>query len=140
ALPPETFDIIIVDECHRSIYNLWKGVLDYFDCFQIGLTATPTAHTLGYFNQNLVSSYTHEQAVLDKVNVGYDIYRIRTKLSEDGATVERGNHLEKIERRTRRKRWEKLSDDYTWQGRELDRSVVSDAQVRTVITNFRDAL
>jgi type I restriction enzyme, R subunit len=140
ALPPETFDIIIIDECHRSIYNLWKGVLDYFDAFHVGLTATPSPHTLGFFNQNLVSSYTHEQAVLDKVNVGYDIYRIRTKLTEAGATVERGNHLEKIERRTRRKRWEKLKDDYTWQGRELDRSVVSDTQVRTVITHFRDAL
>ncbi|MCP5526918.1 MAG: DEAD/DEAH box helicase family protein [Verrucomicrobiales bacterium] len=140
TLPPETFDIILVDECHRSIYNLWRGVLDYFDAFQIGLTATPTAHTLGYFNQNLVSSYTHEQAVLDKVNVGYDIYRIRTKLTEEGATVERGNHLEKIERRTRRKRWEKLKDDFKWQGGELDRSVVSDTQIRTVLTHFRDAL
>ncbi|MEI7900032.1 MAG: DEAD/DEAH box helicase family protein, partial [bacterium] len=140
ALPPETFDIIIVDECHRSIYNLWKGVLDYFDAFHVGLTATPSPHTLGFFNQNLVSSYTHEQAVLDKVNVGYDIYRIRTSLTEKGATVQRGNHLEKIERRTRRKRWEKLKDDFTWQGAELDRSVVSDTQVRTVITHFRDAL
>jgi len=139
-LPPESFDLIIIDECHRSIYNLWKGVLDYFDAFQVGLTATPSAHTLGYFNQNLVSSYTHEQAVLDKVNVGYDIYRIRTKLTEKGATVERGNHLEKIERRTRRKRWEKLKDDFTWQGAELDRSVVSDNQVRTVLTHFREAL
>ena len=139
-LPPEAFDIIIVDECHRSIYNLWKGVLDYFDAFQIGLTATPSAHTLGYFEQNLVSSYTHEQAVLDKVNVGYDIYRIRTKLTEDGATVERGNHLEKIERRTRRKRWEKLKDDLTWRGAELDRSVVAPNQVITVLSHFRDAL
>ena len=140
AFPIEEFDLIIIDECHRSIYNLWKGVLDYFDAFQVGLTATPSAHTLGYFNQNLVSSYTHEQAVLDKVNVGYDIYRIRTKLTEKGATVERGNHLEKIERRTRRKRWEKLKDDYTWQGAELDRSVLSDNQVRTVLTHFREAL
>jgi type I site-specific restriction endonuclease len=136
----EAFDFIIVDECHRSIYNLWKGVLDYFDAFRIGLTATPSPHTLGYFNQNLVATYLHEQAVLDKVNVGYDIYRIRTNLTEKGATVERGNQLEKIERRTRRKRWEKPKDDFTWQGRELDRSVVSDNQIRTVISHFRDAL
>jgi type I restriction enzyme R subunit len=140
ALPPETFDVIIVDECHRSIYNHWKGVLDYFDAFHVGLTATPSPYTLGFFNQNLVSSYTHEQAVLDKVNVGYDIYRIRTKLGEKGATVERGNHLEKIERRTRRKRWEKLKDDFVWQSAQLDRSVVSDTQIRTVMTHFRDAL
>jgi type I restriction enzyme, R subunit len=139
-LPPETFDFIIVDECHRSIYNLWKGVLDYFDAFHIGLTATPSPDTLGFFDQNLVSSYTHEQAVLDKVNVGYDIYRIRTKLTDKGATVQRGNHLERIERRTRRKRWEKLKDDFTWQGRELDQSVVSPPQIRTVLSHFRDAL
>jgi type I restriction enzyme R subunit len=140
ALPPETFDFIIIDECHRSVYNLWKGVLEYFDAFHVGLTATPSVHTLAFFNQNLVSSYTHEQAVLDKVNVGYDIYRIRTRLTEKGATVERGNHLEKIERRTRRKRWEKLKDDFTWQGKELDQSVVSPPQIRTVLTHFRDAL
>jgi type I restriction enzyme, R subunit len=140
ALPPDTFDSIVIDECHRSIYNLWKQVLEYFDAFHIGLTATPSLHTLAFFNQNLVSSYSHEQAVLDKVNVGYDIYRIRTKLSERGATVERGNHLEKIERRTRRKRWEKLPDDFTRQGKELDQSVVSPPQIRTVLTHFRDAL
>lgn len=57
-------DAIIVDECHRSIYNLWRGVLDYFDAFQIGLTATPTAHTLGYFNQNLVYSDPQIRTVL----------------------------------------------------------------------------
>ncbi len=53
-LPIESFDVIVVDECHRSIYNLWRQVLDYFDAFLIGLTATPTAQTIGFFNQNLV--------------------------------------------------------------------------------------
>ena len=140
ALPPETFDFIIIDECHRSIYNRWMQVLEYFDAFHIGLTATPSLHTLAFFRQNLVSSYAHEQAVLDKVNVGYDIYRIRTQLTEKGATVQRGNHLEKIERRTRRKRWLKLQDDFSWQGADLDRSVVSNTQIRTVLTHFREAL
>ncbi len=140
ALPPESFDLIFVDECHRSIYNEWKKVLDYFDSFFAGLTATPSAHTLAFFNQNLVATYPHERAVLEKVNVGYDIYRIRTKLGEKGATVSRGNHLEKIERKTRKRRWEKLRDDFTWQARELDRSVISKPQVRTVLTHFRDSL
>ena len=140
ALPPESFDFLIVDECHRSIYNLWGGVLEYFDAFHVGLTATPSLHTLGYFNQNLVSFYTHDQAVIDKVNVGYDIYRIRTHLTEQGATVRRGNHLEKIDRRTRKRRWEKLKDDLTWKKQELDRSVVSPPQIKTVLTHFRDAL
>ena len=62
-LPVEFFDFIVIDECHRSIYNLWKQVLDYFDASLIGLTATPDNRTFGFFNQNVVSEYTHEQAV-----------------------------------------------------------------------------
>lgn len=77
-IPIETFDFIVVDECHRSIYNLWRQVLEYFDAFLIGLTATPTTQTIGFFNRNLVQDYTHEKAVADGVNVGYDVYRIET--------------------------------------------------------------
>jgi type I restriction enzyme R subunit len=50
--PPEFFDCIIVDECHRSIYNVWNQVLEYFDAFFVGLTATPDKRTFAYFNQN----------------------------------------------------------------------------------------
>ncbi len=84
AIPIETFDFIITDECHRSIYNLWRQVLEYFDAFLIGLTATPSKQTFGFFNQNLVMEYSHEQAVADGVNVGYDVYRIRTRITEQG--------------------------------------------------------
>ena len=58
AVPIETFDVVIVDECHRSIYGLWRQVLEYFDAFIVGLTATPTKQTFGFFNQNLVMEYT----------------------------------------------------------------------------------
>ena len=85
AVPPETFDVVIVDECHRSIYGLWRQVLDYFDAFTIGLTATPNKQAFGFFNQNLVMEYGHEQAVADEVNVDFDVYRIRTEITEQGA-------------------------------------------------------
>jgi type I restriction enzyme R subunit len=78
AFPIETFDIIVTDEAHRSIYNLWRQVLEYFDAYLIGLTATPSKQTFGFFNQNLVMEYGHQQAVADGVNVNYDVYRIRT--------------------------------------------------------------
>ena len=89
-VPIETFDFIIIDECHRSIYNVWRQVLEYFDAFLIGLTATPTAQTIGFFNGNLVQDYSHEKAVVDGVNVGYDVYRIETKVTKDGATLGKG--------------------------------------------------
>jgi type I restriction enzyme R subunit len=78
AIPIEMFDFIITDECHRSIYGLWRQVLEYFDAHIIGLTATPSKQTIGFFNQNLVMEYNHERAVADGVNVGYEVYRIKT--------------------------------------------------------------
>jgi type I restriction enzyme R subunit len=90
GIPPEFFDFIIVDECHRSIYELWSQVLLYFDSFLVGLTATPAGKTIGFFNQNLVMQYGHDEAVSDGVNVNFDVYRIRTRVTEQGATIEAG--------------------------------------------------
>ncbi len=83
-LPPDAFDIIVVDECHRSIYGLWRQVLEYFDAHLIGLTATPTKQTFGFFNQNLVMEYSHDMAVADGVNVDFTIYKIKTAITEAG--------------------------------------------------------
>jgi type I site-specific restriction endonuclease len=90
-IPIETFDFIITDECHRSIYNLWRQVLEYFDAFIIGLTATPSKQTLGFFNQNLVMEYSHERGVADGVNVPYDVYRIKTEITE--RRIRKGNEF-----------------------------------------------
>ncbi|MES9951065.1 MAG: DUF559 domain-containing protein [Candidatus Thiodiazotropha sp.] len=137
-IPIEEFDVIIIDECHRSIYNLWRQVLEYFDAFLIGLTATPTKKTIGFFNQNLVSEYTHEDAVVDKVNVGYDIYRIKTELTEQGNKIEAGTAVEIRDRLTKQKRLEVLDQEEEWLAQQLDRSVLAPNQIRTVITAFKN--
>ena len=139
-IPIETFDIIVTDECHRSIYNLWAQVLEYFDAYLIGLTATPSKQTFGFFHQNLVMEYPHEQAVADGVNVNYDVYRIRTQIGEAGSTVEAGYYVEKQERDTRARRWEQLDEDLDYEARQLDRDVVAPDQIRTVVRTFRDKL
>ncbi len=138
GIPIEEFDVIIIDECHRSIYNLWRQVLEYFDAFLIGLTATPTKKTIGFFNQNLVSEYTHEDAVVDKVNVGYDIYRIKTELTEQGNTIEAGAAVQIRDRLTKKKRLEILDDEEKWLANRLDRSVLAPNQIRTVIQAYKD--
>jgi type I restriction enzyme R subunit len=137
--PPEFFDVIIIDECHRSIYNVWQQVLDYFDAFQAGLTATPDSRTLGYFKENLVSEYTHEQAVLDNVNVGFDTYLIETEITKNGAAILK-QPVEKRNRLTRAKRWEMLDEDEVYAGSQIDRSVVNPSQIRAVIRTFREKL
>src|SRR5699024_1771210 len=124
-IPVETFDFIITDECHRSIYGLWRQVLDYFDAFLIGLTATPSKHTLAFFNQNLVAEYPYEQSVADGVNVGYEIFRIRTRVSEKGGTIEAGDSGFEVpvrDKRTRELRYQSLDDDLDYTGKDLDRS------------------
>jgi type I restriction enzyme R subunit len=139
-IPIETFDIIVTDEAHRSIYNLWAQVLEYFDAYLIGLTATPSKQTFGFFHQNLVMEYNHEMAVADGVNVNYDVYRIRTKISEAGSKVEAGYSIQMQERETRKKRWEQLDDDFAYDPNQLDRDVVAPDQIRTIIRTFRDKL
>ena len=139
-IPIETFDIIVTDECHRSIYNLWAQVLEYFDAYLIGLTATPSKQTFGFFHQNLVMEYNHEMAVADGVNVNYDVYRIRTRITEAGSHVEAGYSVQIMERDTRKKRWEQLDDDFSYDPNQLDRDVVAPDQIRTIVRAFRDKL
>ena len=138
TVPIETFDVVFIDECHRSIYTLWRQVLEYFDAFLVGLTATPSKQTFGFFNQNLVMEYGHEQAVADGVNVDFDVYRIRTAITERGSTVEAGQWVDKRDRETRAKRWERLDEPVEYDAAALDRHVVAEDQIRTVVRAFRE--
>ena len=140
TIPIEHFDFIVIDECHRSIYNLWKQVLDYFDAFLIGLTATPDKRTYGFFHENVVSEYSHEDAVADGVNVGYDVYTIETEITEQGADLKARQLIEKRNRLTRKKRWTQQDEDLEYSGKQLDRDVVNPSQIRKIIRTFRDKL
>ena len=137
--PPEFFDCIIVDECHRSIYNVWNQVLEYFDAFIIGLTATPDKRTFAFFNQNIVSEYSREQAIIDGVNVGEDVFLIETDVTSRGATILK-QQIEYRDRLTRAKRWKQMDEDLAYTPNKLDRDVVNPSQIRTVIRTFRDNL
>lgn len=137
-LPPEYFDVVVIDECHRSIYNLWRQVIEYFDAYLIGLTATPDNRTYGFFQKNVVSEYTHEKAVADKVNVGNEIYLIETQITQGGETLKAEQLVEKRERDTRARRWETQDDEQAYAATQLDRSVVNPDQIRTVIRTFHE--
>ncbi|OLT21265.1 DEAD/DEAH box helicase [Ornithinimicrobium sp. CNJ-824] len=140
ALPPEAFDLVIVDEAHRSIYGVWRGVLEYFDAHVIGLTATPGKQTFAFFRQNMVSEYTYPQSVADRVNVDFDLYRIRTQISEQGGAIEAGTIVPKVDRRTRKERLEAIEEDFEYTQKNLDRAVTAKSQIRTVLETFRDRL
>ncbi len=137
-LPPESFDVVVIDECHRSIYNLWRQVIEYFDAHLMGLTATPDNRTYGFFQKNVVSEYSHEQAVADGVNVGNEIYLIDTQVTREGGTLTAEQLVEKRVRETRDRRWEIQEEDEEFTPAQLDRSIVIPDQIRTVIRTFRD--
>jgi type I restriction enzyme R subunit len=139
-ISPEFFDVIIIDECHRSIYNLWRQVLEYFDAYLVGLTATPDNRTFGFFRKNVVSEYDHEKAVADGVNVGNEVYVIETEKTRKGGEITAKQQVERRERSTRRKRWETQDEDETYTAKQLDRNIVNPDQIRTVLRAFRDAL
>lgn len=137
--PMEFFDFIIIDECHRSIYNIWQQVLDYFDAFLIGLTATPDKRTFAFFNENVVSEYSHEQAMIDNVNVGGDIYTIETDITKKGSLILKQS-IEKRDRLTRKRRWEQLDEDLEYKGTQLDRNVVNPSQIRTIVRSVKEKM
>ncbi|MER7011198.1 DEAD/DEAH box helicase family protein [Saccharopolyspora sp. NPDC000359] len=139
-IPPETFDLIVIDECHRSIYGRWRAVLEYFDAYLVGLTATPVPETFGFFERNLVSEYTFDRSVVDGVNVPFEIYKIRTKIGEQGATITAGTTVPVRDTKTRRERMEDLDDDYIYSGKQEGKTTISKGRLRTVIQEFRDKL
>ena len=139
-VPIESYDLIIIDECHRSIYGVWRQVLEYFDAFLVGLTATPGIQTFAFFDQNLVMEYGHAQAVADRVNVDFDIFRIRTEITETGGAVPAGFVTEFRDRETRSIRLEQADADISYDAGELDRRVVAPDQIRTIVRTFRDSL
>ncbi len=136
-VPPEFFDCIIVDECHRSIYNVWKQVLEYFDSFVIGLTATPDKRTFAFFDENVVSEYPREQAIIDGVNVGEDVFLIETAVGKNTTHIMK-QMIEVRSRLSREKRWKQLDEDVDYTPSQLDRDVVNPSQIRAVVRTFRD--
>ena len=137
--PPEFFDCIIIDECHRSIYNVWQQGLDYFDAFLVGLTATPDKRTFAFFEENVVSEYSREQAIIDGVNVGEDIFLIETQVTQSGAHIMK-QLIECRNRLSREKRWKQLDEDVNYVPTQLDRDIVNPSQIRMVIRTFRENL
>lgn len=101
---PGHFDLIIIDESHRSIYKKFKSIFQYFDATLIGLTATPKAeidkNTYSVFElENGVPTYAYEYetAVEDGYLVDYSTIEIKSKIMEDGIKYDELSEEEKEE-------------------------------------------
>lgn len=140
-LSPDFFDLIIIDECHRSIYSDWQKVLTYFNTARlVGMTATPIPETLAFFDNNRVANYTYEQSVLDDVNVSFRIYRIKTELTEEGGTIETGDKLEVTNRLDAKRHQQVAIEEREFSKADLNRRVVVRDQIRKVLQEYKDAV
>ncbi len=139
-IKPDFFDVIIIDECHRSIYGEnWRKVLEYFGkAYMIGLTATPELDTFAFFDNNVVVDYTQQRSIADNVNVGERIYRIMTKVSEEGGTIDRGRNFKNIERYTGTEVNTIAAEPINYLNTDLNRAVVNLDQIELVLQTFKD--
>ena len=140
-LLPDHFQLIIVDECHRSIYGRWKAVLDYFSgAHVLGLTATPTPDAYAFFNNNIIEEYTYDHSVLDGVNVPFRVYRIQTEITEHGGTLNAGTNVTETARQTGSETTYEVQRRLDYGPNTLDRSVVNPDQIRTVLEAYKRAI
>jgi len=140
-LPPDFFDLIIIDECHRSIYGNWRKVLEYFNTAKmIGLTATPVPETMAFFNNNRVVNYTLERSIVDGVNVDGRIFRIKTEATENGGAILKGQNIKRVTRYTGKVEEIKNEETKNYTKEELNRSIINPAQIKLVLETYRDAV
>lgn len=140
-LPHDYFDMIVIDECHRSIYGNWRKVLEYFDTARlIGLTATPIPETMAFFNNNRIVNYTLEKSIVDGVNVDNRVYRIKTEATENGGAIMQGEHVKVESRYTGKTEEVSSKETKNYSKTELNRSIVNPSQIKLILTTYRDAV
>ena len=140
-LPHDYFDMIIVDECHRSIYGNWRKVLEYFDTARlVGLTATPIPETMAFFNNNRIVNYTLEKSIVDGVNVDCRVYRIKTQVTETGGAILEGEKFKEKTRYTGEVKTVSSKETKTYTNKELNRSVINPAQIKLILSTYRDVV
>ena len=140
-LPHDYFDLIIIDECHRSIYGNWRKVLEYFDTARlVGLTATPIPETMAFFNNNRIVNYTLEKSIVDGVNVDCRVYRIKTQVTENGGAILEGEKIIEETRYTGDVKTISNKETKTYTNKELNRSVINPAQIKLILSTYRDVV
>lgn len=140
-LPHDYFDMIIIDECHRSIYKNWRKVLEYFDTARlVGLTATPIEETMAFFNNNRIVNYTLEKSIVDGVNVDCRVYRIKTQVTETGGAILEGEKFKEETRYTGEVKTVSSKETKTYTNKELNRSIINPAQIKLILSTYRDVV
>lgn len=143
-LRPDYFDLIIIDECHRSIYTKWRPVLEYFanHAIMLGLTATPIAETMEFFHNNVVSQYSFVQSVVDGINVPPVVYRIDTQLTRSGGQILAGETIHVGSHVFGNEQVKRAVTPVFYQGRDVQhsRAIMVPAQIYAVLQEYKNVV
>ena len=134
VIDPELRRDIVELEMVRSIDVHENGVVDVM----VSLT-TAGCPIRSHFQTGVANAVSGLEGV-NHVNVGFDVYRIKTYISEHGSAVEADYYVDKRDRQTRKVRWEQLDEVLAYDAADLDRGVVAPDQIRTVLETYRDSL
>jgi type I restriction enzyme, R subunit len=143
AISPFFFDLIICDEAHRSVYNLYKQILDYFDALKLGLTATPKEHvdanTYGLFHCESgvpTFSYSYDEAVKNKPPYlcSFEVLNVRSKFQLAG--IKGGVLPEEIQNQVREQGIDPADIDF--EGTDLERKVSNRDTNRLIVQEFME--
>jgi type I restriction enzyme R subunit len=139
-IPIHAFDLIIADECHRGYSakdtSVWRETLDHFDAIKVGLTATPAAHTMAYF-ENLVYRYEYDRAVRERHLVDYDVVRVRSNVRMDGIFLDEGEQVDQVDPETGTRQLDLLEDERTFDATEVEQKITAPDSNRKILEELK---
>ena len=142
-LNPHYFDMIVADESHRSIYNVYKNIFDYFDAIQLGLTATPKDvidhNTFQLFDCEVglpTFAYSYEEAInnIPPYLSDFEVLKLRTKFQQEGINSETIAEAEK----NRLLQDGENPDDLNFEGTELEKKVTNKGTNAVIVREFME--
>jgi len=143
SLSPHFFDLIVVDESHRSIYNTYQEILDYFNTITLGLTATPTDvidhNTFGLFECEdgvPTFAYSYEEAVnhIPPFLSNFQVMKIKTKFQDEGIN----KRTISLEDQQKLMLEGKEIEEINYEGTEIEKKVVNRGTNALIVREFME--
>lgn len=139
-IPIHAFDLIVADECHRGYsakeLSVWRDTLDWFDAIKVGLTATPAAHTMAYF-ENLVYRYDYERAVREGYLVDYDVVCVRSDVRMNGVFLNEGEQVDQVDPDSGARQLDLLEDERAYDASKVEREITAPDSNRKVLAELK---
>ncbi len=139
-IPTHPFDLIVADECHRGYsskeLSVWRKTLDHFDGIKVGLTATPAAHTMAFF-EHIAYRYDYERAVREGFLVDYDAVGIKSNVRLNGLFLKEGEQVATIDTESGAQQFDFLEDERQFDTTKVEREITAPDSNRKILEELK---